>query len=196
MRRARTALLEDEQAVPERMLNLSLALPHLLVETVMRVGLAVAVLVVAVIKAIVLLLFYVLWPLAYIAERWWIKPEQPWAKSVGLWARSTRVGRWVFFERMWPSILAYGGPLQLRESALLFARWVGKTNPFVWRNLKSILWPLVGLFDTSLCAGHCAAPGWHCAPVAIMLIGLVTVVALFLLGLLLLPFFAPLLFLF
>ena len=197
MRRARTALLEDEQAVLERMLNLALALPHLLVETVMRIGLAAAVLVAAVIKAIVLLLFYVLWPLAYIAERWWIKPGQPWAKSVGLWACSTRVGRWVFFERMWPSILAYGGPLQLRESALLFARWVRKTNHFVWRNLKSILWPLVALYLTLrfMLAIVLRLVG-IVLHVAIMLIGLVTVVALFLLGLLLLPFFAPSLFLF
>ena len=132
-----------------------------------------------------------------IRDSWWTKPGQPWAKSVGLWACSTRVGRWVFFERMWPSILAYGGPLQLRESALLFARWVRKTNHFVWRNLKSILWPLVALYLTLrfVLAIVLRLVG-IVLHVAIMLIGLVTVVALFLLGLLLLPFFAPSLFLF
>ena len=197
MRRARTALMEDEQAVPKRLLNLALAVPLLFAEAVLRVGLAAVVLVAAILKALALLLFYVLWPLAYLAERWWIKPASSWSESVGLWARASHIGSWTFFERLWPSILAYGGPLQLRESVLLFVHWVGKTNSLVWKGLKFLLWPLVLVY---------LMPRFALAivlrlvgivlHVGVMLVGLVVVVALFLVALLLLPFFAPLLFLF
>ena len=188
--------MEDEQAVPKRLLNLVLAVPHLFAETVSRVGLAAVVLVAAILKGLALLLFYMLWPLATLAERWWIKPASSWSKSVGLWL-ALHIGSWTFFERLWPSILAYGGPLQLRESVLLFVQWVGKANSLVLKGLKLLLWPLVLVY---------LMPRFALAivlrlvgivlHVGIMLFGLVVVVALFLVALLLLPFFAPLLFLF
>lgn len=195
--RVRAALTDRDQSAAVRLKHIALALPHLLVELSLRIVLAVAVLVAAALKAIALLLFYILWPLVYIAERWWIKPEQSLAESAEVWAGASRVGSWTFFDRLWPEILAFGGPLQLRKTVLLFALWVGQTPHLTWKILKCLLWPFVVLYVVlRFVLSILLRLTGIVLHVAIMLVGLVVVALLFLLGLLLLPVFAPLLYLF
>lgn len=197
MSRARAALEGEGVSLPLRLLRGALALPYLLYETALRILLVVAVLLAAALKGVALLLFAVLWPLLFLAQRFWIKPDKTFQVVVAAWANSSQVWRWTFFERLWPGILSFDGPSALKASMEAYWAWVFRTQKIVWRVCKIAPFPvvLVYLFIRYALAIVLRLVG-IVLHVALMLVGLLFTVVLFLLGLLLMPVFSPILFVF
>ncbi len=195
--RARAALAEEGERLPVRLGRSALALPYLIYETILRVLLAVAVLLATALKAVGLLLFEVLWPLLFLAQRFWIKPQKSFQETVCAWADSSQIWRWDFFERVWPRVLAFGGPSALKMSMEAYWAWVGRTQKIYWKVVKIAPFPvaLVYLVVRYVLAIALRLVG-IVLQVSLLLVGLLVIVAIFLLGMVLLPVFAPLLFVF
>ena len=197
LKRARNALEEEGVSLPLRLAHGALSLPYLIYETVLRILLVVAVLLVAAVKGVALLLFELLWPLLFLAQHFWLKPEKPFQEVVCTWASSSQVGRWGFFERLWPGILRYEAPSSLKASMEGYWTWLLNSQKIVWKVCKIAPFPvvLVYLFIRYVLAIALRLVG-IVLHVALMLVGLLFTVAMFLLGLLLMPIFSPVLFVF
>ncbi len=179
--------------------QVALTLPYLVGEVLLRIGLAAATLVGAVLKGLFLLAAeLLLWWLIKPIEHFWLKREQTFQRWLGAWAAESRIGKWTFFERVWPGILGFESPRSLGALVQRYWHWVNKSAPLVQKTLKCLLLPLVLVYlaafrfvlDTVL---RLVGIVLH---VALMLAGLVLVLVLLLLGILLTPVFLPLLFAF
>ena len=175
-----------------------LSLPYLIGEVLLRIGLAAATLVAAVLKGAFLLVCELLWWLIKPIEYFWLKRERTFQSWVGAWAAESRIGKWTFFERVWPGILGFESPRTLGETGQRYWRWVNRSERLVWKVLKVLLLPLamVYLVAVRFVFGMVLRLVGIVLQVALMLVGLMLVLVLFLLGILLLPVFLPLLFVF
>ena len=176
----------------------ALALPHLIGEVLLRIGLAAATLVAAILKGAFLLVAELLWWLIKPVEHFWLKREQTFQSWVSTWAAESRIGAWTFFERVWPGILGFESPRILGEAAQRYWHWINRTEHPGWKGLKFLSLPLamVYLAVVRFVLGTAFRLVGIVLHVALMLVWLVLVAALFLLGILLMPVFLPLLFAF
>ncbi len=179
--------------------RVALSLPHLIGEVLLRIGLAAATLVAAVLKGTFLLVSELLWWPIKPVEYCWPKREQTFQSWVSAWAAASRVGEWTFFERVWPGILGFESPGILGETTKHYWHWVNRSQqPPIQKTLKFLSLPLVLVYLTAVrfVLGTVLRLVGIVLHVALMLVGLVLVLVLFLLGILLLPVFLPLLFAF
>ena len=107
---------------------MALSLPYLVGEVLLRVGLAAATLVVAVLKGAFLLVAELLWWLIKPVEYFWFKRERTFQSWLGVWAAESRVDKWTFFERVWPGILGFESPRILGETVQRYWRWVNRAS--------------------------------------------------------------------
>jgi len=195
--RARTVLGED-RSFWRKVPVLALTLPYLIYEVVLRMLLALVTLVAAVLKAVFILLAEALWWIIHPVERRWLRRERTFQSWIGTWADESRIGRWPFFERVWPGILGFGSARALGEKMQRYANWVGRSERWVAKVCKGLVSPLVLVY---LLAVHLVIRTLLrlvgiVLHVGMMLVGLVLVTVLLLLGLVLMPLFLPLLLLF
>ena len=178
--------------------QVALSLPHLIGEVLLRVGLAAATLVAAVLKGVFLLVCELVWWLIKPVEYCWLKRERTFQSWVGTWAAESRIGPFTFFERVWPGILGFESPRILGEALLRYWRWVNRSAPLVWKGLKALLLPLVLVYLVTVrfVLGTLFRLVGIVLHVALMLGWLVLVTALSLLAMVLMPVFLPLLFAF
>ena len=117
---------------------------------------------------------------------------------MGAWAAESRVGKWTFFERVWPGILGFESPGILGETVQRYWRWVNRSEHLAWKILKSLSLPLVLFYLVAMrfVFGTVLRLVGIVLQVVLMLVGLVLVLALCLLGMALMPVFLPLLFVF
>ena len=178
--------------------QVALSLPHLIGEVLLRVGLAAATLVAAVLKGVFLLVCELVWWLIKPVEHFWLKRERTFQSWVGAWAAESRIGPFTFFERVWPGILGFESPRILGEALLRYWRWVNRPAPLVWKGLKALLLPLVLVYLVAVrfVLGTLFRLVGIVLHVVLMLGWLVLVTALSLLAMVLMPVFLPLLFAF
>ena len=175
----------------------ALALPHLIGEVLLRIGLAAATLVAAVLKGAFLLVSELLWWLIKPVEYFWLKRERTFQDWVGAWAAESRIGPWTFFERVWPGILGFESPRILGEAVQHCWQWANRSEPPAWKALKLASLPLVlSYLAVRFVSGTVLRLVGIVLQVVLMLVWLILTAVLFLLGILLLPVFLPLLFLF
>ena len=175
-----------------------LSLPYLIGEVLLRIGLAAATLVAAVLKGAFLLVSELLWWLIKPVEYFWLKRERTFQSWVGAWAAESRIGTWTFFERVWPGILGFESPRSLGEIVQHYWQWVNSSEHSAWKTLKFLSLPLAMIYLVAVrfVFGTVLRLVGIVLHVALMLVWLVLVAALFLLGILLMPVFLPLLFVF
>ena len=178
--------------------RVALSLSHLIGEVLLRVGLAVATLVAAVLKGAFLLVAELLWWLIKPVDFFWFKRERTFQSWVGAWAAESRIGKWTFFERVWPDILGFESPRILGETVQRYWRWLNRSEHLAWKILKSLSLPLVLFYlaGVRFVFGTVLRLVSIVLQVVLMLVGLVLVLALCLLGMALMPVFLPLLFIF
>ena len=195
--RARAALA-GAGSLWARIPQVALVVPYFIYEILLRVTLAAATLVAAVLKAAFILVAELLWWLIKPVEHLWIKRDRSFQSWIGTWAAETRVGKWTFFERVWPGILGFAPPQNLAETLQRYWRWVSGSKRLGWKILKLVLLPLavVYLVGVRFVLGTVLRLVGIVLHVGLMLVGLVVVLALFLLGIVLMPIFLPILFLF
>ena len=176
----------------------ALALPYLIGEVLLRVGLAAATLVAAVLKGAFLLVAELWWWLIKPIEYFWLKRERTFQDWIGAWAAESRIGPWTFFERVWPGILGFESPRILGEAVQRYWHWANRSEHLAWKALKLLALPLVlsYLAAVRFVLGTILRLVSIVLHVALMLVCLILMAALFLLGILLMPVFLPLLFLF
>ena len=176
----------------------ALALPYLIGEVLLRIGMAAATLVAAVLKGAFLLVAELLWWLIKPVEYFWLKRERTFQDWIGTWAAESRIGPWTFFERVWPGILGFESPRILGEAVQRYWHWANKSEPLAWKALKLLALPLVlsYLAAARFVLGTILRLVSIVLHVVLMLVCLILMAALFLLGILLMPVFLPLLFLF
>ena len=192
------AVLSEPGSRWHKAARVALSLPHLIGEVLLRIGLAAATLVAAVLKGAFLLVAELLWWLIKPVEHFWLKRERTFQSWVGAWAAESRIGEWTFFERVWPGILGFESPRILGETTWRYWRWVNRYEHPIWKTLKFLSLPLamVYLAGVRFVLGTVLRLVGIVLQVALMLVGLVLVLVLFLLGILLMPVFLPLLFVF
>ena len=178
--------------------RVALALPHLIGEVLLRLGLAAATLAAAVLKGVFLLVCELLWWLIKPVEHVWRKRERTFQGWVGAWAAESRIGPFTFFERVWPGILGFDAPRILGEALQRYWHWVNRSESLGWKGLKALLLPLVlgYLVAVRFVLGTILRLVGIVLHVVLLLVWLVLVVALSLLAMALLPVFLPLLFAF
>ena len=161
--------------------QVALSLPYLIGEVLLRIGLAAATLVAAVLKGAFLLVSELLWWLIKPVEYFWLKRERTFQEWVGAWAAESRIGKWTFFERVWPGILGFESPRILGETTQRYWRWVNRSEYLVWKTLKFLSLPLamVYLAGVRFVFGMVFRLVGIVLQVALMLVGLVLVLALF-----------------
>ncbi len=181
-----------------KLLQVALSLPYLIGEVLVRVGLAAATLVAAVLKAVFLLVCELSWWLIKPVEYFWLKRERTFQDWVGAWAAESRIGQFTFFERVWPGILGFESPRLLGAALQRYWHWLNRSAPLVWKVLKASLLPLVLIYLVAVrfVLGTIFRLVGIVLHVALMLGWLVLVVVLSLLGMVLMPVFLPLLFVF
>ncbi len=195
-RQARELVAGKEVGWGARIQRGSLIVPLLLVDLGWRLALVVAVLVMALLKSIGLLLYGLLWWLIKPIEYFLVKPERTTYAWVVAQEGSSRVGRWRFFELLWPNILAFAAVASLGQSAGACWAWARRPR-LLWQIVRLPLVPpvLLYLLLRFLLQVVLRLVGILLHAV-LMLVGLALVTTLFLAALILLPVFAPLLFLF
>ena len=178
--------------------RVALALPHLIGEVLLRLGLAAATLAAAVLKGVFLLVCELLWWLIKPVEHFWRKRERTFQGWVGAWAAESRIGPFTFFERVWPGILGFESPRILGEALQRYWHWVNRSESLGWKGLKALLLPLVlgYLVAVRFVLGTILRLVGIVLHVVVLLVWLVLVVALSLLAMALMPVFLPLLFAF
>ena len=178
--------------------QVALSLPYLIGEVLVRVGLAAATLVAAVLKAVFLLVCELAWWLIKPVEYFWLKRERTFQGWVGAWAAESRIGQFTFFERVWPGILGFESPRLLGAALQRYWHWLNRSEHLVWKVLKALLLPLVLIYLVAVrfVLGTIFRLVGIVLHVVLMLGWLVLVVALSLLGMVLMPVFLPLLFVF
>ena len=178
--------------------RVALSLPHLIGEVLLRIGLAAATLVAAVLKGAFLLVSELLWWLIKPVEFFWLERERTFQDWLGAWAAESRIGKWTFFERVWPGILGFESPGILGEAGQRYWHWVNRSEHLAWKVLKALSLPLVLFYLVAVrfVFGMVLRLVSIVLQVVLMLVGLVLVLVLFLLGILLMPVFLPLLFAF
>ena len=176
----------------------ALALPYLIGEVLLRIGLAAATLVAAVLKGAFLLVSELLWWLIKPVDYFWFKRERTFQDWIGTWAAESRIGPWTFFERVWPGILGFESPRILGEAVQHYWHWANRSEHLASKALKLLALPLVLIYLAAVrfVLGTILRLVSIVLHVALMLVCLILMAALFLLGILLMPVFLPLLFLF
>ncbi len=197
MSRAR-AIFSEPGSRWHKAAQVALSLPYLVGEVLLRVGLAAATLVAAVLKGAFLLVSEMLWWLIKPVEYFWLKRERTFQHWVSAWAAESRIGKWTFFERVWPGILSFESPRSLGEAAQRYWHWVNRPKHLAWKTLKVLSLPLVLFYLVAVrfVFGTVLRLVSIVLQVVLMLVGLGLVLVLFLLGILLMPVFLPLLFVF
>jgi HAE1 family hydrophobic/amphiphilic exporter-1 len=192
------AEIAKEGGMLQKVPGIALALPYMVYEVLLRVLLAAVTLVAAVLKTAFILVSELLWWLIKPIEHFWIKRERTFQRWINTWAAETRVGKWTFFERVWPGILAFESPVILAETLQRYWRWVVGSKRLVWKILKLAFFPLavVYLVGVRFVLGTVLRLVGIVLHMALMLVGLVVVLALFLLAMVLMPLFLPVLYLF
>ncbi len=192
------AEIAKEGGMLQKVPGIALALPYMVYEVLLRVLLAAVTLVAAVLKTAFILVSELLWWLIKPIEHFWVKRERTFQRWINTWAAETRVGKWTFFERVWPGILAFESPVILAETLQRYWRWVVGSKRLVWKILKLVFFPLavVYLVGVRFVLGTVLRLVGIVLHVALMLVGLVVVLALFLLAMVLMPLFLPVLYLF
>ena len=192
------AILSESGSRWRKASQVALSLPYLIGEALLKVGLAAATLVAAVLKGIFLLVSELSWWLIKPVEYFWLKRERTFQHWVSAWATESRIGTWTFFERVWPGILGFESPRSLGEIVQRYWHWVNRPEYPVWKTLKLLSLPLamVYLVAVRFVFGTVLRLVGIVLHVALMLTGLVLVLVLVLLGILLMPVFLPLLFVF
>ena len=192
------AVFSEEGSLWSKLPRVALALPYMIYEILLRVLLAAVTLVAAVLKAAFVLVAELLWWLIKPVEHFWIKRDRTFQTWIGSWAAETRVGKWTFFERVWPGILGFETPQILADTLARYWRYLVGSKRLIWKILKAILLPLVIVYVVAVrfVLGTALRLVGIVLHVALMLVGLVLVLALFLLGMVLMPVFLPVLFLF
>ena len=192
------AILSEPGSRWRKASQVALSLPYLIGEVLLRIGLAAATLVAAVLKGIFLLVSELSWWLIKPVEYFWLKRERTFQHWVSAWAAESRIGQWTFFERVWPGILGFESPRSLGEFVQRYWHWVNRPEYPVWKTLKLLSLPLamVYLVAVRFVFGTVLRLVGIVLHVVLMLIGLVLVLVLVLLGILLMPVFLPLLFVF
>ena len=192
------AEIAKEGGMLQKVPGTALALPYMVYEVLLRVLLAAVTLVAAVLKAAFILVSELLWWLIKPIEHFWIKRELTFQCWMNTWAAETRVGKWTFFERVWPGILTFESPVILAETLQRYWRWVVGSKRLIWKILKLVIFPLavVYLVGVRFVLGTVLRLVGIVLHVALMLVGLVVVLALFLLAMVLMPLFLPVLYLF
>jgi multidrug efflux pump subunit AcrB len=192
------AEIAKEGGMLQKVPGIALALPYMVYEVLLRVLLAAVTLVAAVLKAAFILVSELLWWLIKPIEHFWIKRELTFQCWINTWAAETRVGKWTFFERVWPGILTFESPVILAETLQRYWRWVVGSKRLIWKILKLVIFPLavVYLVGVRFVLGTVLRLVAIVLHVALMLVGLVVVLALFLLAMVLMPLFLPVLYLF
>ena len=192
------AILSEPGSRWRKASQVALSLPYLIGEALLRIGLAAATLVAAVLKGAFLLVSELSWWLIKPVEYFWLKRERTFHHWVSAWAAESRIGTWTFFERVWPGILGFESPRSLGEIVQRYWHWVNRPEYPVWKTLKLLSLPLamVYLVAVRFVFGTVLRLVGIVLHVALMLIGLVLVLVLVLLGILLMPVFLPLLFVF
>ena len=192
------AVLAEEGSTLRKVPRIALALPYIVYEVLWRVLLAAVTLVVAVLKAVFILVAELLWWLIKPIEHFWLKRERSFQSWINTWAAETRVGKWTLFERVWPGILGFAAPQILADTLQRYWRWVVGSKRLVWKILKLVIFPVavVYLVGVRFVLGTVLRLVGIVLHVALMLVGLVVVLALFLLGMVLMPVFLPVLYLF
>lgn len=175
-----------------------LAVPHLVYEILLRMLLAATTLVAAVFKAVFILLSELLWSLIKPVEYLWRKHERTFQDWLGTWATESRIGKWTFFERVWPGILGFDSPQKLGAATQRYWRWIGGSKRLAWKILKILFFPvvLVYLAAVRFVVGTVLRLVGIVLHVGLMLVGLILVTALLALGMVLMPVFLPVFFLF
>ena len=191
-------LLNEKGSLIAKLPRILIVLPYLVYEMILRVLLAVVTLIAAVLKASFILICELLWWLIKPIDHFWIKRERTFQQWLGSWAAETRIGKWIFFERVWPGILGFEAPRKLSATLFCYWRWIGNSKHLIWKTCKILLFPLVVVYLSVVrfalaIALRLVGIVLH---VMLMLIGLIVLVLLALLALVLVPFFFPLLFLF
>ncbi len=192
------AEIAKEGGMLQKVPGIALALPYMVYEVLLRVLLAVVTLVVAVLKAVFILVSELLWWLIKPIEHFWIKRERTFQRWINTWAAETCVGKWTFFERVWPGILAFESPVILADTLERYWGWIVGSKRWIWKILKLVFFPLavVYLVGVRFVLGTVLRLVGIVLHVALMLAGLVVVLALFLLVMVLMPLFLPVLYLF
>jgi len=192
------AEIAKEGGILQKVPGIALALPYMVYEVLLRVLLAAVTLVAAVLKTAFILVSELLWWLIKPIEHFWVKRERTFQRWINTWAAETRVGKWTFFERVWPGILAFESPVILAETLQRYWRWVVGSKRLVWKILKLAFFPLavVYLVGVRFVLGTVLRLVGIVLHMALMLVGLVVVLALFLLAMVLMPLFLPVLYLF
>ena len=192
------AILSEPGSRGRKATQVALSLPYLIGEVLLRIGLAAATLVAAVLKGVFLLVAELLWWLIKPVEYFWLKREQTFQHWVSAWAAESRIGQWTFFERVWPDILGFESPRILGEAGQRYWHWVNRSKHLAWKTLKILSLPLVLFYLVAVrfVLGTVLKLVGIVLHVALMLVGLVLVLVLVLLGILLMPVFLPLLFVF
>jgi multidrug efflux pump subunit AcrB len=196
MERARSALADTDEGLLVRLVRGAGSVPYLLYELVWRTLLAAVTIVVAVLKAVAMVLFELVWCLAKPVEKLWIKPDRTFQVTAVLWCESSKLGRWSFFDQMWPDILTMGAASSLSNSMQAYCRWISGprwlgvvvraiTFPFalIYLLVRFIFQTVVRLIGIVSMA-------------VILVVALVLLSIFFLAGLLLLPLMTPILIVF
>ena len=130
------AEIAKEGGMLQKVPGIALALPYMVYEVLLRVLLAGVTLVAAVLKTAFILVSELLWWLIKPIEHFWVKRERTFQRWINTWAAETRVGKWTFFERVWPGILAFESPVILAETLQRYWRWGVGSKRLVWKILK------------------------------------------------------------
>ena len=197
MERARSALAESDARLPARLGRAAGSVPYLLYELAWRILLATVTIVAALLKALGMVLFELVWCLAKPLERLWIKPDRTFQEVVVGWCESPKLGCWDFFDRLWPDILTMGAATSLSNSTKVYRRWIAAGPRWIWVAARAVTFPpaitylLVRFVFQTL-----ARLTGIVLLTAILLAGLACLSIFFLLGLLLLPLVTPILLVF
>ena len=193
MERARSALADDDASLLARLGRGAGSVPYLLYELVWRVLLATLTIVVALLKAVVMVVFELLWWVAKPLEKIWIKPDRTFQAVVVGWCESARLGRWAFFDRLWPDILTMGAATSLSNSMQAYCRWIAGPR-WLWVVARAITFPLALIYLVVRFVFQTVVRLIGIVLLTVILLAALVLLSIFfLLGLVLLPLVTPIL---
>ena len=189
--RARAAMNARHLPLAERLAKAALAVAYLLYELIGRIILIALTLMAAALKLLAVVLFELLWWLAKPIELLWIRPQQTFQMTMSAWAAASHLGRFAFFNRVWPDILSFGSAADLAGATQRFCKWIPSSRP-AWTACRALSFPVVLVYLVFRFVFHSALRFVSIVLLtAVVLVGLALTAILFLLRTLLLPLFLP-----
>ncbi len=143
---ARQRWHEKERSWLSQMMAIGMVLPSLVYEFGWRLLLALATIIVAVVKWVVILVFEGLWLGLKPIEYFWVKPTISWHRQMAKWASSSRLGPWTIFEYVWPNILSLQASEELGRDMESFWAWIWRRPGLLGRLGRLLFMPLVVLY--------------------------------------------------